>query len=84
MSKRYYEENFKKQIVKIFNQGNHTYKIMKTEYIYQNEFETLEDLELGLAEFIYWYNNLRIHGSLDYLTPVEYKKLFTSDIKNVA
>jgi len=61
-----------------------TNKIMKTEYIYQNEFETLEDLELGLAEYIYWYNNLRIHGSLDYLTPVEYKKLFTRDMKNVA
>ena len=25
MSKKYYEENFKKQIVKIYNQGNHTY-----------------------------------------------------------
>ena len=61
-----------------------TNKIMKTEYIYQNEFETLEDLELGLAEYIYWYNNLRIHGSLDYLTPVEYKKLFTRGMKYVA
>lgn len=61
-----------------------TNKIVKTEYIYQNEFETLEDLGLGLAEYIYWYNNLRIHGSLDYLTPVEYKKLFTRDMKNVA
>ncbi len=61
-----------------------TNKIMKTEFIYQNKFETLEDLKLGLAEYVYWYNNQRIHGSLDYLTPVEYKKIFTREMKNVA
>jgi len=61
-----------------------TNKKIKTEFIYQNEFETLEDLELGLAEYVYWYNNLRIHGSLDYLTPVEYKKLFTRETRKVA
>ena len=61
-----------------------TNKIIKTEYIYQNQFETIEDLKLGLAVYVYWYNNLRIHGSLDYLTPVEYKKLFTRGMKYVA
>ena len=50
-------------------------KIMKTEFIYQNKFETLDELQLELAEYIYWYNNLRIHGSLAYLTPVEYREL---------
>ncbi|NMB01426.1 MAG: transposase, partial [Firmicutes bacterium] len=52
-------------------------KIMKTEFIYQNKFETLEELQLKLAEYIYWYNNIRIHGSLGYLTPVEYRELST-------
>jgi putative transposase len=52
-------------------------KIMKTEFIYQNKFKTLEELQLELAEYIYWYNNLRIHGSLGYLTPVEYRELGT-------
>ena len=52
-------------------------KIMKTEFIYQNKFKTLEELQLELAEYIYWYNNLRIHGSLGYLTPVEYRELST-------
>lgn len=56
-------------------------KIMKTEFIYQNKFRTLEELRLGLAEYVYWYNNLRIHGSLDYLTPVEYREL--SSLKKV-
>jgi hypothetical protein len=31
---------------------------MKTEFIYQNKFETLEELQLKLAEYIYWYNNM--------------------------
>lgn len=61
-----------------------TNKIMKIEFIYQNKFETLEDLELGLAEYVYWYNNLRIHGSLDYMTPVEYKKIFSRKARKVA
>jgi transposase len=32
MSKKYYEENFKKQIVKIYNQGNHTYRELSEQY----------------------------------------------------
>ena len=28
-------------------------KIMKTEFIYQNKFESLEELQLGLAEYVY-------------------------------
>ncbi len=32
MSKRYYEEDFKKQIVKIYNQGNHTYRGLSEQY----------------------------------------------------
>lgn len=50
-----------------------TNKILKIEFIYQNKFETLEDLELQLAEYIYWYNHIRIHGSLGYITPIEYR-----------
>lgn len=49
-------------------------KILKIEFIYQNEFETLEELELQLAEYIYWYNHIRIHGSLGYISPINYRK----------
>ncbi|MCG4583847.1 IS3 family transposase, partial [Anaerosalibacter bizertensis] len=34
----------------------------------------LEELKLELMDYINWYNNHRIHGSLDYLTPKEYKE----------
>ena len=50
-----------------------TNKILKIEFIYQSKFETLQDLELQLAEYIYWYNYIRIHGSLGYVTPIEYR-----------
>ena len=51
-----------------------TNKILKTEFIYQRKFETLEQLQLELAEYVYWYNNLRIHGSLGYMSPIEYRE----------
>ena len=48
---------------------------MKIEFIYQKRFNKLVELKLELSEFIYWYNNNRIHGSLGYLSPKEYKAL---------
>ena len=32
MARRRYDEDFKKQIVKIYNQGNHTYRSLADEY----------------------------------------------------
>ena len=48
-------------------------KVMKIEFVYQKEFRSLNQLKLELAEYVYWYNNLRIHGSLGYLSPVKYR-----------
>lgn len=52
-----------------------TFKIMKTEFIHfhQMNFQSLKQLEVELFDYIHWYNNHRIHGTLDYLTPMEYK-----------
>lgn len=54
------------------------FKIFKTEFVYQNTFRTLEELKLGLADYVHWYNHIRIHSSLEYRTPVEYR---LSDLK---
>lgn len=50
-----------------------TYKILKTEFIRNREFCTLEELKLELDDYINWYNNRRIHGTLNYMTPKAYK-----------
>jgi len=50
-----------------------TYKIFKTEFCFNRKFINLEHLELELFDYVNWYNNFRIHGSLNYLTPTEYK-----------
>ena len=52
-----------------------TFKVFKTEFIYQTAFQSLEQLNLELADYINWYNNVRIHSSLGYLTPVAYRSL---------
>jgi len=53
-----------------------TYRIFKTEFCRKRSFESLEVLEIELFDYINWYNNVRIHGALNYLTPVEYKALY--------
>lgn len=50
-----------------------TFKIIKTEFIYGKYFETLNDLKYQLADYVNWFNNHRIHSSLKYLTPYQYK-----------
>ena len=50
------------------------YKIIKTEFAFNRIFKSFEELETELFDYVNWYNNFRIHSSLNYLTPVEYKK----------
>lgn len=52
-----------------------TFKIFKTECIRGRHFESLEQLKLELDDYIHWYNHIRIHGTLGYSTPVEYKSI---------
>ena len=50
-----------------------TFKIFKTEFVRGRHFESLEQLRLELNDYVHWFNHIRIHGTLGYLTPVEYK-----------
>ncbi|WP_278683258.1 IS3 family transposase, partial [Paraclostridium bifermentans] len=54
-----------------------TYKIIKTEFAHNRRFESFEQLKLELFDYVNWYNNIRIHGSLNYHTPREYRELFS-------
>ena len=52
-----------------------TFKIVKTEFVRHYIFDSQDELEAELSEYVYWFNNQRIHSSLDYLTPVEYRNI---------
>ncbi len=36
-------------------------------------FQSLHHLELELYDYINWFNRSRIHGTLGYMTPVQYR-----------
>lgn len=50
------------------------FKMFKTEFVKGRNFDSLEQLKIELADYVHWFNNIRIHGSLNYMTPVEYRK----------
>ena len=51
-----------------------TYKIFKTEFVRGRYFASLEELTLELNDYVNWFNNVRIHGTLSYLSPVQYRQ----------
>jgi transposase InsO family protein len=50
------------------------YNIVKTEFSFGEDFADFSELELKWFDYVNWYNNVRIHGSLGYLTPTEYEQ----------
>ncbi|SEW16313.1 Transposase InsO and inactivated derivatives [[Clostridium] fimetarium] len=50
-----------------------TFKIIKTEFVKNQTFASLYQLQLELADYVNWFNNRRIHSSLEYQTPVQYR-----------
>ncbi|WP_417061524.1 IS3 family transposase [Enorma massiliensis] len=51
-----------------------TNKILKAGLVYRESFRDLRDLQAGLSDYVHWYNNLRIHSTLGYMSPVEFRK----------
>jgi transposase InsO family protein len=52
------------------------YSIVKTEFAFGEVFTDYDELELKWFDFVNWYNNIRIHGSLGYLSPAEFEKQY--------
>ncbi|HED0876551.1 TPA: IS3 family transposase, partial [Campylobacter jejuni] len=50
-----------------------TFKTIKTEFIHGRVFSNQQELDLELFDYVNWFNNIRIHGSLDYQTPSGFK-----------
>lgn len=56
--------------------------ILKKEEVNVNTYKTFKEAKLAIFEFIEsWYNNTRIHSTLDYKTP---NQKYTEYIKNIA
>ena len=52
-----------------------TIGLYKTELInQQGPWKSMEQVEFATLQWVDWYNNSRLHGSCDKLTPVEYEK----------
>lgn len=47
------------------------YDIVKTEFVFEETFANVEDLQSKLGAWVWRYNKERIHSSLGYITPVE-------------
>ncbi len=81
-----YTEEFKKTIVELYENGNKNKSELAREYgtseVNVNTYETFNEARLAIFEFIEgWYNNTRIHSSLDYKTP---NQKYNEYIKGVA
>ncbi len=46
---------------------------MKTEFVNQVKFQNLLHLEWELYDYVNWFNTHRIHGTLGYMTPIQYR-----------
>lgn len=51
-----------------------TFKVIKTEFVWNETFETTGELRLKLFDYVHWYNHCRLYSSLGYQTPVEYRE----------
>jgi putative transposase len=51
----------------------------KTELIRDRVWRTTSQLELGIVEWVGWYNHTRLHSSLGDIPPAEYETLYAPD-----
>lgn len=50
-----------------------TFKLIKAEFVRNRHFKTIEQLKLELDSYVRWFNEKRIHSTLGYLSPIEFK-----------
>lgn len=54
--------------------------LYKTELIrQQGPWRTVEQVELATLEYVWWWNNQRLHGELDMRTPIEVEQAYYTD-----
>lgn len=57
--------------------------LYKTELIRRRgPWRTIEQVELATLEWVWWWNNQRLHGELDYKTPAEVENSHYADLES--
>lgn len=51
-----------------------TNRILKAELVHRETFGTTCELRAKLSDYVHWYNNFRIHSTLGYMSPVEFRE----------
>lgn len=46
----------------------------RPEFAYRESFASTRELQVKLSDYVHWYNNFRIHSTLGYMSPVEFRK----------
>ena len=49
-------------------------KTLKAEFVHREQFGSLHDLQVKLNDYAWWYNNERMHSTLGYMSPIEFRK----------
>lgn len=49
-------------------------KTPKAEFVYREQFSGPYDLQAKLNDYVWWLNNERLHSTLGYMSPVEFRK----------
>lgn len=53
--------------------GLYKAECIRTTVFHQGPYRTIGDVEYATAAWVDWYNNSRLHSSLDYSTPIEHE-----------
>lgn len=51
-----------------------TDRILKAELVHRETFGTTRELRAKLSDYVHWYDNFRIHSTLGYMSPVEFRE----------
>lgn len=61
------------------------YGTVKTEFVKNQNFPSLERLKLLFGDWVHWYNNIRFHSADGSKSPVVYRREFNNEpLKNIA
>ena len=56
--------------------------LMKNELLYVNHYNSIEEFEKELKQYIWWYNNKRIKLRLKGMSPVQYRAQYYKELNN--